>query len=165
MTGWTREQGALLAEMWLCGMTSVDIASVTGRTRAAVMGRVNRTGLMKRQGEGVMPKGTPVQQVALGIAITFPDITGMNRTPSRKDDVASVILAMVADGRRSRRIHSITGLPREVVRDVADALESSGKWPRKGGPEVAWWAHGAGAFRQTVDAVSQVLHGSMAQAA
>lgn len=155
MSAWTDVETGMLTEMWLCGMPSGEIAGVLPRTRHSIMGKVDRSGMMKRKGEGVMPRGLTASRVAIGVAVMFPEILGRNRRSGPVDDVCAVVLAMVANGRRCRRLPAITGLCIEDVRRVDALLTGSGAWPRHAGPPATWWIDGAPAMRRTVESVAR----------
>lgn len=137
-TKWTADETSVLAEMWLCGSSSPEIAQVLGRTRHAVMGRVNKTGLMKRQQTGLMqPCDEATSRAGVDAQIGGP-IAGC----SHRHRVERVVMAMVADGRQSHRLASIAGVSQKLVDAVSTELSVSHLWPANDGPPQEWWQEG-----------------------
>ena len=159
---WSPTEIGMLTEMWLCGASSRAIAQVLPRTRNAVMGRVDKSGLMGWGGDGVMPRGTDAGQAARIVTASFRDVMGRSRNSSGHDDVCAVILAMVADGRRSRRTAEISGVPVGEVDRVSAILDDAGLWTLRGAPPMTWWERGTEAFRETVSIVHRCVELAMA---
>ena len=155
---WSPTEVGMLTEMWLCGASSRAISQILPRTRNAVMGRVDKSGLMGWGGDGVMPRDTDTRTAARLVTESFEDLMGRPRTADDMDDVCAVILAMVADGRRSRRIAQISGVsPTETAR-VSAILDDTELWTLRGAPPAAWWQRGPAAFRETVSVVHRCAH-------
>lgn len=147
----------MLSEMWLCGVHSGDIAAMLGKTRNAVMGRIGRTGLMKMQGSGIVPRGLPAGDIRKAVQATFPDVMGRERGNGILDDVCAIILAMAADGRRSRRIPNVAGADLSLVRKVDEALTLSGEWPRRGGANPGWWLQGHTEIQRVSNEIADMI--------
>lgn len=150
---WTPEEDRILSEMWLCGISSTGVGTVIGRTRNAVMGRVNKTGLMGRQGRGIMPTGICDGKVRMGIETMYPQIFDRPRLPGVSDDVAAVVLAFVASGRECRPVHHVAGVTEIVANEVEACMTDLGIWPRGGCPKPEWWTEGHSAIRRDVDMI------------
>ena len=60
---WTEEQDAMMLKLWEAGSSATIIAQRlgTGKTRNAIMGRLNRLGKMRTRGD-VNKKGNPVRE-------------------------------------------------------------------------------------------------------
>lgn len=145
---WSAVDIAMLNEMWLCGMTSTDIAAILGRPRHAVMGRIDRSGLMGRQGDGIVrPCSADAARHAVNVAIVD---YGTGRGDRRYDLTCRIVLALVADGRRSRRVAAVSGVDPHTVRHVLDALDRVGLWPRRGAPPARWWTDGVSRMRRDI---------------
>lgn len=150
-TRWSQSDKDMLREMWLCGLSSGEIARVLGRGRHAVMGAVERNGLMKRQGQGVTrpsPSGIARQAVEAALAEY-----GTGRGDADYDLVCRAVLALVADGRRSRRAAAIAGVHPRTMRRIGQALDQ-GLWPPCGGPPAAWWEEGLSRVRRDLRALA-----------
>ena len=56
-TQWTKGRCEQLTRLWTAGMSATDIGTTLGLTRGAVLGKLDRLGLMRRG--GVMRKDSP----------------------------------------------------------------------------------------------------------
>lgn len=149
-TPWTSTEVEMLREMWLCGVASGDIAKVLRRTRNSIMGKIDQQDLMGRKGEGLMARtatsgmGHVIAEIASTQAIDTPAIACDDGETMR------VMLAMIACGRRSRRIPAASGVDRRRCARISDMLHASGTWPTTKGPPWWWWRTGRQAVANTV---------------
>ncbi len=56
---WTRQQLEDAKELWLGGKTATQVADVVGKSRSAVVGKMKRLGLLKKEQGIALPKGAP----------------------------------------------------------------------------------------------------------
>lgn len=145
---WSKVHDAMLVEMWLTGAKSGTIGRVIGRSRDAVMGRINRCGLMKKQRTGMF--GTcDLEIVRTAVESGMLDFAKEYDGENYRQ-VFRIVLAMVADGRNSKRLVEITGSDASAIDVVSDALNASKLWPENGGPPEMWWAEGKTVVRADI---------------
>jgi len=159
---WSDTERAMLAEMWLCGVSSVDIAPAIGRSRDAVMGRINKSGLMGRQGKGLMhPCGMDAQRAGVDACLADYDA---NRRGDDYRDVCRVFLAMVASGRDGAALAEVSGVPEQRVAAIAGAFEDTRVWRARSGPPASWWTSGPTAVIEDLQRVAAGIADQMEHA-
>ena len=126
-----------------------------GRTRNAVMGRINKDGLMGAKGSGMMSTA-PIATKKAVVEAMIPDVIEVG-LPDDTDTIGTlrIVLAMVADGRTSRRIRAISGQDIRDCRLVNKAMNETGIWNGRG-PSPKWWETGGTAMVHDVTRIATI---------
>lgn len=149
---WNDEKKFALETMWLWGVSSSGIAASLDMQRNAVMGKVNRLGLMGRGGERLgmanAQSGLDQRDVAQAVA----DLIGEPYDPSRRVHLnAAVTVAALFTGRHADMVGSTVGQPAASVEQAFDDLHETGVWRRGKPPPNAWWHHQEGQMAFLLD--------------
>ena len=143
---WTPERSDALEQMWLWGISSGSIASnLGGMTRNAVMGRLNRAGLMGRGGErlGAEINGAKVDKQALKDVVAellHEDYDGRKAVHWH----ALVAVTSLLVGHRENVLAHALEVNIEAIRHSLDSMHQTGVWKREEHPPSAWWHHEEG---------------------
>jgi len=144
MTFWTEDRLDRLQTMWLAGVGSADIATVLEPiSRNAVMGRLNRLGLMGRKGEGAMASASD-DEIRLKIAEILAEASaryedGSPRALGMEDELA-VIQTAILVGRRSPRVISLSCTDTAKAKAIVARMGETGIWPEDRGPPAGWFS-------------------------
>lgn len=143
MTVWTEDRLSRLQTMWLAGVGSAGIATVLSPiSRNAVMGRLNRLGLMGRKGEGAMADASD-HEVRLKVAEILAeaaarDEDGSPRALGMEDELAVVQTAIMV-GRRSPRVISLSCTDPAKASAIVARMDETGIWPEDREPPAGWF--------------------------
>jgi hypothetical protein len=153
---WTKDKETVLESMWLWGHSSEKIAQVLPEfTRNAVMGKLNRLGLMGRKGEYL-------HKIKLESEINREDVEDfiqeiLNETPDFSDQThlyLGVALTSIFAGRDAGGISEKLRLPLSKVEKVLKAYDSKGIWKEGHPPPLEWWKDNHGNMAMILDAIS-----------
>ena len=156
MSFWSEERLDRLRTMWLAGVGSGGIAEVLAPIgRNAVMGKVNRLGLMGRKGEGAMAHATD-QEVRLRISEILAESAARTEDGSPRaigvEDELAVVQTAILVGRRSPRLVALACPDPVQAAAIVARMNETGIWPEDQGPPAKWFAEsGSGDERFLVD--------------
>lgn len=145
---WTDEEKNTLRTLWLSGSGSGDIARHLGSvSRNAVMGMINRLGLMGRQGTEPKPEETsavpppiPVQTLPQSDARTLVEEAFDEPYDQRQPGHLSGLVAMAAIivSRDAAAVSEATGLRLDTSTTVLGMIDDAGVW-REGEMPPRYW--------------------------
>jgi len=144
MSFWTKDRLDRLQTMWLAGVGSNGIASVLAPIgRNAVMGKINRLGLMGRKGEGAMADASD-DEIRLKLAEILAeaaarDEDGSPRALGMEDELAVAQTAIMV-GRRSPRLVTLSCPDPDTARAIVARMDETGIWPEDRGPPASWFS-------------------------
>lgn len=150
---WTPERADSLEQMWLWGIHSTSIAHNLGEvTRNAVMGRINRSGLMGRGGErlGRELSGAVIDRDAAREAVETLLHEGCDEGRSMHRH-ALVAVSCLLVGKAPSNIAKALGMDRHLVEASITALHDTDVWRHGEPPPAAWWHHEEGAMAFMLD--------------
>lgn len=141
MTFWSEDRLERMRTMWLAGVGSGEIASLMPPiTRNAVMGKINRLGLMGRKGAGAMADATD-NEIRLKLAELLAEAAAHHDDGSPRalgiEDELAVIQTAIMVGRRSPRIAELACPDRSRGQSIVSRLDVI--WPADGEPPAAWF--------------------------
>ena len=143
MNAWNPQELETMQSMWLDGKGSGQIAKVIGRTRNAVMGMINRQGLMGAKGRGMAeaeprpapsPKPTIRSQSHIDAEraeILKRDIAKIYFGEANEDDIEIIQIlaaAVVFETVDPERLASLMAIDEEITTKVRDDMISAGLW-------------------------------------
>jgi hypothetical protein len=143
MSFWTEERLDRLQTMWLAGVGSGGIAEVLAPIgRNAVMGKINRLGLMGRKGEGAMADASD-DEVRLKLAGILAEAAARNDDGSPRalgmEDELAVVQTAIMVGRRSPRVAALSCPDPARAGAIIARLDETGIWPEDRGPPAGWF--------------------------
>ena len=144
MSFWTEDRLDRLQTMWLAGVGSNGIASVLAPIgRNAVMGKINRLGLMGRKGEGAMADASD-DEIRLKLAEILAeaaarDEDGSPRALGMEDELAVAQTAIMV-GRRSPRLVTLSCPDPDRARAIIARMDETGIWPEDREPPASWFS-------------------------
>ena len=150
---WTPEHAWTLEQMWLWGIPSGVISRNMGNlTRNAVMGRVNRAGLMGRGGERLGRELEGAEIDPEGLRETAAELM---REPYDAGNAlhrhAEIAVACLLVGHSVRAVAKATGHDRGRVEATIAAMHERGVWKDGEAPPSAWWHHEEGRMAFMLD--------------
>jgi hypothetical protein len=144
MSFWTEDRLDRLQTMWLAGVGSGGIATVLAPIgRNAVMGKINRLGLMGRKGDGAMADASD-DEVRLKLAEILAEAAARNDDGSPRalgmEDELAVAQTAIMVGRRSPRLVTLSCPDPERARAIVARMDETGIWPADRGPPARWFS-------------------------
>jgi len=152
---WTPQNIDTLETMWLWGHSSRTISEVLEfPTRNAVMGKINRLGLMKRGGEYV---GARLQGAQLDISIIEQELEELTQSDFDWDDATDralmVHMAALLVGQDPETVATAISKPLSQVSHTMAAMHATGVWRKGEKPPAKWWDNKEGNVAFLLDAL------------
>tara|TARA_Y100001947_G_C10247321_1_gene264301 strand:- start:250 stop:843 length:594 start_codon:yes stop_codon:yes gene_type:complete len=152
---WTPQNIDTLETMWLWGHSSRTISEVLEfPTRNAVMGKINRLGLMKRGGEYV---GAQLQGAQLDISIIQQELEGLTQSDFSWNDPTDralmVQMGALLVGHHAETVSAAIGKPLPEVAQTMEAMHRTGVWRKGEKPPSKWWENKEGNVAFLLDAM------------
>lgn len=152
---WTPQTIDTLETMWLWGHSSNTIAATLGfPSRNAVMGKLNRLGLMKRGGDylGARLIGAKIDMVV--VETELADLTGSAFDwADRMDRTLMVQMISLFVGQDARSVAAAIDHPVSEVAEILVAMDSTGSWKFGERPPAIWWNDKEGNMAFLLDAM------------
>lgn len=153
---WTAEAIDTLETMWLWGHSSGTIAHVLAfPSRNAVMGKLNRLGLMRRGGEYV---GARLAGAKIDLTIMTQELEGLTQSKFRWADATdrALMIHMTAlfVGHDAETIAAAINRPLDEVARVVTAMDTTGVWKIGTKPPAKWWDNVEGNTAFLLDAMT-----------
>lgn len=152
---WTPQTVDTLETMWLWGHSSGTIASTLGfPSRNAVMGKLNRLGLMKRGGDYLGARLVGAQVDTAVVERELADLTGSAFDwKDRMDRSLMVQMISLFVGQHAQTIADAIDRPVEEVAEILVAMDSAGSWRFGERPPAIWWDEKEGNMAFLLDAM------------
>lgn len=152
---WTPQAVDTLESMWLWGHSSGTISTILEfPSRNAVMGKVNRLGLMKRGGEYLGARMVGAQVDVAAVETELADFTGAAfdwDDPVCRALMVQMICLFV--GQHANSVAEASERPVEEIAEVLEAMDATGSWKAGEQPPTAWWHAREGNIAFLLDAM------------
>lgn len=139
---WTDDRIDILRRMWAEGSASGDIARAIGKTRNAVMGKIDRLGLIGDKGKAAPSESPPERRTPAfcrteAIAYIEP-LCGEYDETNLLHRLMIVTIAAACGKREHSLLSEQTGLDASEVSQCLNLLDASGVWPATEGHPEDW---------------------------
>ena len=155
LMNWNEQAIDTLEAMWLWGHNSRTISDILEfPTRNAVMGKLNRQGLMRRGGERI---GAHMKDVLLESDEFIKKIEELTQDSYDWDDqvdrALTVLLASLTIGQNAETLAYALERPLDEIASVLSAIDKTGVWPIGKAPPAKWWHNREGNLALLLDAM------------
>ena len=152
---WDEETLNALKDMWLWGHNSRTISeTLKWPTRNAVMGKLNRSGMMKRGGERI---GSTLDDPYIDQDIMLEELATITGGPidwsSMVDRILVVQMTALMVGRYAKPIAEALDQDESQVEEALDLMEKAGTWRQGESPPAVWWKGQEGNVAILLDAM------------
>lgn len=152
---WTPQAIDTLESMWLWGYSSGAISTILEfPSRNAVMGKINRLGLMKRGGEYLRGRMVGAQVNVTAVESELADLTGA--AFDWDDPVCRALMVQMMClfvGRHADCVAEAINRPADEIRQVLKEMDAAGSWKSGERPPAAWWQAKEGNMAFLLDAM------------